>query len=217
MGRKVFAVVIGFLTIVIMATAQSGRPLSPDGIASVHVLGKWVKTNSDNFTMGGDRYEGGKWIDITYGRPLLRGRDAFGGTGADYGKATYAGAPVWRAGANVSTRLKTEVPLVIGDKRVPPGEYSLFIELNQPTRWTFIVSNWGALTRFGSSTKDALYGAFDYTPAKDVTRATMKVEALPYRVEQLTWTFVDTTDSGGRMAVMWDKTMGSVPFTVGSE
>ena len=40
--------------------------------------------------------------------------------------------PVWRAGANVSTRLKTEVPLTFGGKTVPPGEYSLFIDLEAP-------------------------------------------------------------------------------------
>jgi hypothetical protein len=43
----------------------------------------------------------------------------------------------------------------------------------------------------------------------------MRVDALPYKVEQLTWEFVDMTAEGGRMAVMWDKTMASVPFTFG--
>src|SRR5438105_4188701 len=114
MKRKLRAIVFGFFAVGILVAAQSRRPLSPDGVASVHVLGKWVKTNTENFTLGGDRYDGGKWIDITYGRPLLRGRDAFTGSRSEYGKAAYAGAPVWRAGANVSTRLKSEVPLVIG-------------------------------------------------------------------------------------------------------
>src|SRR5207247_1539790 len=64
----------------------------------------------------------GKWIDITYGRPLKRGRDVFP-AGADYAKITHTdGAPVWRAGANVTTRLKTEAPLVINSKTVPAGE-----------------------------------------------------------------------------------------------
>jgi hypothetical protein len=213
--KSIVAFAGAFLVMGIWLGAQAVRTLSPDGVASAQVLGKWVKSERQTPAMGGERYQDGKWIDIAYGRPLLRGREAFGGTGSDYGKATYAGAPVWRAGANVSTRLKTEVPLVIGGTTVPPGEYSLFIELKQPTEWTLIVSTWGALKNFGPSTKDALYGAFDYTPAKDVARASMKVDPAPFRVEQLTWEFIDMTVDSGRMAVMWDKTMGSAPFKVG--
>ena len=59
-----------------------------------------------------------------------------------------------------------------------------------------------------------MYGAFNYTPEKDVARAPMRVDALPYKVEQLTWEFTDMTATG-RMAILWDKTMGSVPFTFG--
>ena len=106
----------------LVAQGPASRPLSPDGIASVHVLGKWEKTERQQFTLGGERYVGGSWIDITYGRPMLRGREAFTGTGAEYGKAAYAGAPVWRAGANLSTRLKSSIPLVIGTTTVPAGE-----------------------------------------------------------------------------------------------
>jgi hypothetical protein len=192
----------------------SSRPLSPDGVASVHVGGKWEKTERQQFTLGGERYVGGSWIDITYGRPLLRTREAFSGRGADFGKAAYAGAPVWRAGANLSTRLKTSVPLEIGGKPVPAGEYSLFIEFNSPTQWSFIVSSWAQAQRFGAPTSEGLYGAFNYTPDKDVVRAPMRVETLPHQVEQLTWEFVDMTPTGGAMAVRWDRTMASVPFTL---
>ena len=198
----------------LVAQGQPNRPLSPDGIASAHVLGKWEKTEREQFTLGGERYVGGTWIDILYGRPMLRGREAFTGTGAEYGKAAYAGAPVWRAGANDSTRLRSSIPLIIGTTTVPAGEYSVFIELNSPAQWTFIVTSW-AKARFGAPVSEGLYGAFNYTPEKDVARAPMRVDALPYKVEQLTWEFTDMTATGGRMAILWDKTMGSVPFTFG--
>jgi len=220
MKLKSIAAVIASLTMGTLVVAQAPRPLSPPGNASAQVLGKWVKPDRQAYTMGGEKYEGGKWIDITYSRPLMRGREAFGGTGKDYGKSTIAQIPgvpeatVWRAGANVSTRLKTEVPLVIGGMTVPAGEYSLFIDLKSPTEWTFIVSSWGAAPRIDPSIKDALFGAFGYTPDKDVARATMKVDTLPYTVEELTWEFVDMTSDGGRMAILWDKSMGSVPFQV---
>jgi hypothetical protein len=158
----------------------------------------------------------GKWIDITYGRPLKRTRDIFG-SGADYGKITHTdGATVWRAGANVTTRLKTEAPLLIGGKTVPAGEYSVFIDVASPTKWTFILSNWPAQTKYDPNNKDALWGSFGYTADKDVVRAPMTIAALPFSVEELSWDFVDVTADGGKLAVMWDKTVASVPFKIGS-
>ena len=105
-------------------------------MASTQVGGKYVA--------GGEapQYQNGKWIEISYGRPIKRGRDLWG-AGADYGRTLNDGAPVWRAGANVSTRLKSEVGLVINGKTVPAGEYSLFIDL-KPNNWTLIVSRWAA-------------------------------------------------------------------------
>jgi hypothetical protein len=223
MKLKAVAVVVASLAVGTLLIAQSSRPLSPAGEASVQVGGKWVKSTRQSYAMGGERYEGGKWIDIIYSRPLMRGRQAFTGTGKDYGKSTVVQAPgapiatVWSAGANVSTRLKTEVPLIIGGKTVPAGEYSLFIDLKNPTEWTFIVSNWGAAPRIDPNDKDAIYGAFGYTPEKDVVRAAMKVDTLPFTVEELTWQFIDMNEDGGRIAIMWDKSMGSVPFKIGHE
>jgi hypothetical protein len=215
---KIAQMLVAVLALNVSVVAQQtppARPLSPDGIASVQVLGTWVKADRQTYTMGGDRYQGGKWIDILYGRPLLRGREAFTGTGADYGKSTNGpDATVWRAGANLSTRLRTEVPLLIGGTNVPAGEYTLFIHLKQPTEWTFIVSRWPAQTKYDPNNKEALYGAFNYTADRDVLRAPMKVDTLPYKVEQLTWEFIDMTPDSGRMAIMWDRSMGSVPFKV---
>src|SRR5204863_1714952 len=51
--------------------AQTGqRPMSPDGSAQVQVLGKWVKGDRPAFSLGRENYTGGKWIEVTYGRPL---------------------------------------------------------------------------------------------------------------------------------------------------
>ena len=83
-------------------------PPSPQGQASVQVAGRWEKTPT-----GGQRYVDGKWLVVDYGRPLLRGRANIFGTGADYGKTISDGSPVWRVGANDTTRLTTQVPLAI--------------------------------------------------------------------------------------------------------
>jgi hypothetical protein len=182
-----------------------GRQPSPTGTAATEIGGKYN-------TAPEPVYVGGKWIEITYGRPIKRGRDLWG-AGPSYGDLVKAGAPVWRAGANVSTRLKTEVVLAINNKTVAPGEYSLFIDL-KPGNWTFIVSSWAAQTTYDPSNRSALWGAFDYTPAKDVVRAPMTLTTLPYSVDELTWSFDDMSDAGGRMAIMWDKQMAAVPFKI---
>lgn len=42
----------------------------------------------------------------------------------------------------------------------------------------------------------------------------MTLSTLPFSVEELTWSFVDMTEKGGRMAIMWEKTMAAVAFGV---
>jgi hypothetical protein len=182
-------------------------PASPEGRAQVQVGGKWAQGQEAS-------YEGGKWIEITYGRPGLKGRTNIFGAGASYGKVVNAGAPVWRAGANVSTRLRTEVPLVIGGKPVPAGEYSVFIDLKDGA-WTFVLSDWAAQKTYDPNNKAALWGAFGYTPDKDVVRVPMKMSKNTMSVEQLTWSFVNMTATGGELAIMWDKEVAVVPFKLG--
>ena len=202
-----------------IAVAQQApaRPMSPEGSAQVQVLGTWTKPARPAFTLGRESYTDGKWIEIKYGRPLQRGRDLFG-SGPNYGKAAndvgapgFPAPPVWRAGANKSTRLMTEVPLVFGKTTVPPGEYSLFIDLKLP-EWTLIISSWPAQDKFDPNNKTALWGAYGYTPDRDVARVAMKLDKLPYEVDQLTWAFVDMKNTAGRIALMWGNTMASTPF-----
>ena len=212
------AAIVAATAIVVMAQTAA-RPMSPNGSAEAQVLGTWTKGDRPAFTLGRETYQGGKWIEVTYGRPLQRGRDLFG-SGENYGKAIndvgapgFPPPPVWRAGANQSTRLKSEVPLVFGGKTVPAGEYSLFIDL-KPSEWTLIVSNWAAQPKFDPQDKNALWGAYGYTPDKDVARIPMKVDTLPFGVEQLTWSFLDMRPDAGRLALMWGTTMASSSFSV---
>ena len=185
------------------ALAQERRLRSPPGHSAVQVGGAF-----DPVQYG---YLGGPWIDVHYGRPLKRGRDLFGPP--DWAAMLNDGAPVWRAGANRSTRLVTEAPLIIGGARVEPGEYTLFIELSDDV-WTFIVSSWPAQRTYDHENRDALFGAFDYTDDRDVLRTPMALETLPVSFEQLSWQFLDVTARGGRLALLWDDRMASVRFTV---
>jgi hypothetical protein len=220
MTKGFLAAGVGVMMLGVIAVAQQppARPMSPPGSAQVQVLGTWTKPAQPAFTLGRETYTGGRWIEIQYGRPLQRGRDLFG-SGANYGKAAndvgapgFPAPPVWRAGANKSTRLMTEVPLMFGKTTVAPGEYSLFIDLKLP-EWTLIISSWPAQDKFDPNNKTALWGAYGYTPDKDIVRVPMKLDKLAYAIDQLTWTFVDMKNDGGRIALLWGNTMATTPFT----
>jgi hypothetical protein len=189
--------------------AQGNRPASPPGTAATEILGRYDPSSAEPV------YRGGKWIEITYGRPIKRGRDVLGGSGASYGKIANPDAPVWRAGANNTTELKTEVTLVINGKTVAPGTYTMFIDL-KPNNWTFIVSNFVAQARYDPKNTAQVFGAYGYTPDKDVVRAPMTLGTLPFSVDELTWGFTDMNDAGGKMTIMWDKIVASVAFKVGA-
>ena len=206
MFKKVIASAVMMVAAVSIISAQDPGS-SPAGTAQIEIGGKYVAG-----ARGGQTYQGGKWMEITYGRPLMRGRDLFAG-GPDYGKTLNAGAPLWRAGANKSTRLKTAAPIVIGGKTVPAGEYSIFIDLKENT-WTFILSSHLASNVYPTPTKEQLWGSYGYTPDKDVARAPMKLTKTTVNVEQLTWGFVNVTATGGEMAIWWGKEMATVPFTL---
>ncbi len=193
--------------IAFLAQAQAPKPASPPGTAATQVGGKYVEGAR------GTSYQGGKWIEVTYGRPIKRGRTNLFGSGADYGKTLNSGAPVWRAGANQTTRFKTEVPLSFDGKMLPAGEYSVFVDL-QEKGWTLIFSSWPAQEKYDPNNKAALWGSFGYTPDKDVLRVPMQLSTLPFSMDEFTIAFVDMTAAGGKLALMWDKTMATAAFTV---
>jgi hypothetical protein len=197
-----FVAIVGTLLWEAAALSQARRSASPPGTSATEVGGRFSERTG---------YSGGKWIELKYGRPIKRGRDLFGPP--DFADALNDGAPVWRAGANVSTLLNTETPLLIGSTTVKPGEYTVFIDL-ATTPWTFIVSTWPAQARYDTANKAALWGAYDYTPDRDVVRVPMKVERLSHSFDQLSWQFLDVTDSGGTLAMLWDTYAALVPFQI---
>jgi len=192
-----------------LSAQMPARPASPPGSAEIEVGGKWETEKAPN---GRERqvYKGGKWVTLSYGRPLKRGRELFG-TGDAYATKLNAGAPVWRAGADVSTRLKTEAPLVIGGKTLAPGEYTMFVDL-KPGNWTLIVSTHKAQEKYDPNNKEAIWGAYGYDAKNDVARVTAKPVALTNGVETLSITFNDLRDESATLNVAWEKVR--VPVTI---
>ena len=177
------------------AVAQGDRPASPTGSAATQI--------------------GDAWIDVEYSRPILRGRNGIFGSGAEYGQKLNAGAPVWRAGANVTTRIKTGLDLEINGTRLPAGEYSFFIEREEGA-WTAILSKQQYMetpdrAKIGQG---ITWGSYGYSPDHDVLRAPMQVTTNQQSIDQLTIVFADVSDSGGTLALAWDNQVGLLPFKV---
>src|SRR5665213_54577 len=80
----------------------------------------------------------GKTITVHYSSPRMRGRKIFGDL-VPFGE-------VWRVGADEATTFVPTANVVLGDKNVPQGKYTLFA-LPTPNKWTLIVSKqtgeWG--------------------------------------------------------------------------
>ena len=188
---------------------QQTRPLSPRGTASTQVGGSWTAGTGG----AGPQYPGGKWIEVDYGRPILRGRKNIFGSGADYGKAVNAGASVWRAGAGPTTKLSTEVPIVIAGKTLQPGTYDVLVDLKE-SGWTLILSTQKTQEKYDPNEKIAMWGSFGYDPKFDVARAPMALSKLAHSVDEFTISFLDMTDSGGRLGMAWETTAALVGFSI---
>ena len=208
--RRPLCAAVALLILVLAAApaAAQFRAPSPDGLASTETGGRYAGGRTPYYIEG-------KWIEVSYGRPIKRSRDLWGAEGT-YGMRLNAQAPVWRAGADVSTYLMTEATLTVNGTEIAPGGYTMFIDL-KPDDWTLIISNWQPQRRYDPNNDRELWGSYGYTSDKDVVRAPMELSELPWSVDQLTWTFLDMTNEGGRLAIMWDRMMAAVPFGIPPE
>ncbi len=190
------------LTVAVSAQAPEVKlPASPRGNAQMQVLGKYEK----------NRYVGGQWITVDYGRPILRGRDPFG-SGAEYGKVANPDSPIWRAGANDTTRLTTQATLTFGTTAIKPGVYNVFVDLKE-NAWSLVLTTQGVQPKYDPNDKVLLYGAYNYDPKFDVLRVPMRMMPMPISLEQLTIGFSDARTDGGTLFIAWGKTMGAADFT----
>jgi hypothetical protein len=201
-----FAIALSLFSATALLSAQApdvSLPASPRGSAQMQLFGKYVK----------NRYDGGKWITVDYGRPILRGRDVFG-TGTNYGKVANPDSDLWRAGANDTTRLTTQVPLTFGTTTIQPGIYNVFVDLKE-NAWTLVLTTQGVQPKYDPNDKVLLYGAYNYDPKFDALRVPMRMIPLQLSIEQLTIGFSDIRATGGALFIAWDRTMAAADFTAG--
>ena len=193
-----------FLLVLPIDLEGQARLPSPRGEAHAQVGGAY---NADG------QYEGGFWVVVEYGRPILRGRENMFGSGDTYGDGFLLGAPLWRIGANQTTRFHATIDLMFGNQRLPAGEYTIFAELDED-EWTLVFSTWRVKQTFQERNPNALWGSYGYTDERDVLRTTMSVETIGRSADQLIITFTNMTQEGGDFTIWFDDQLASVPFTV---
>lgn len=140
----------------------------------------------------------GKAITIDYAAPSVRGRPIFGPGGLLSKDPTY---PVWRAGANAATTLKTEADLDLGGLRVPKGTYTLYVLVADPNAWELIVS------------KQTGQWGLEYKPDQDLGRVKMQMSAPPAAVETLKYTLREAQNGRGELRLEWERHVGVVSFS----
>ena len=140
----------------------------------------------------------GAMISVDYGQPHASGRQVFGGL--------VPFDSVWRAGANRATHLTTDVPLMIGDTRIPAGTYTLALLVSRTEPRLVINSRtrqWGV----------------PYNPDGEIARVPMRARTVSEPVESFTIALVPNANRPGLAATapgtgVLTMTWGTMQFSV---
>ena len=131
-------------------------------------------------------------ISVKYSRPLLRGRDVYGGV-VPFDK-------VWRTGANGTNQITFSNDVMVAGQKLAAGTYSIF---SIPTAgdWTLIFN------------KDLAAQEYNYSQEKDVLRVTVKSMTVA-KTEAFTIDFTGLSDSTADMNITWSDKKVVAPITI---
>src|SRR5262245_40606670 len=167
-------------------------------IVGLQVLGALPAAAQQSPAATASAMVGGKAITVRYSAPSVRGRQIFGRGGLLSRDPTY---PVWRAGANDATSLRTDADLTFGTLTVTRGTYTLYVNVADPNNWELVISRqtgqWG----------------LEYDPKRDLGRVRMTMSKPPSPVETLRYDIRDGGGGKGELRLMWEQHVATVPFT----
>ena len=132
------------------------------------------------------------YIDLTYSRPSLRGRTAFGGV--------VPNGTVWRTGANTITKVRFGEEVKINGQTVPAGAYAL-LAIPDAKEWTFILNR-----------DTAQWGTYEYKQALDVLRVKAKPTKLAAPVETMSLLVENLKPASADLVLSWDRTQVVLPL-----
>lgn len=130
-------------------------------------------------------------IEISYSRPSLRGRKAFGEL-VPFGK-------VWRTGANGATKVTFGEDIILNGQVIKAGSYALYT-IPGATEWTIILNkglgNWGVS---GFNEQD------------DIARFKLPSTKTTETIETFTISADNITSTGCDIVLSWENTKVSIP------
>ena len=135
----------------------------------------------------------GKKISVDYYAPSAHGRKIMGGL-VPFGQ-------VWCTGANYATAITSDAPLEMGTLKLPKGSYSIWT-IPGEKEWTLIIN------------KQTGQFHLNYDESRDFGRTKMNLKTLSSPVETFRIELRPGTGNQGTLALLWEKTEASIPFTV---
>jgi hypothetical protein len=130
---------------------------------------------------------------VIYSRPQRNGRNVFGEL-LEYNK-------VWRLGANEATEIEFFKDVLINNKVVPKGKYTLYA-IPTEEKWTVIINK-----------ETDIWGAFKYDSDKDVVRTDLPVQKQAEPLEAFVM-FFEKSGNGFLLTAAWDNALVSLPITM---
>ena len=107
---------------------------------------------------------------------------------------------VWRTGANEATEITLYEDLMVENKTIEAGTYSLYT-IPEENEWTVILNK---------STN--VWGAYDYKSELDLVRIKVPVRKAQNSIEALSMAF-EPTEEGTKLQIGWDDRYVEIPVT----
>jgi len=130
---------------------------------------------------------------VIYSRPQRNGRNVFGEL-LEYNK-------VWRLGANEATEIEFFKDVLINNKMIPKGKYTMYA-IPTEEKWTMIINK-----------ETDIWGAFKYDSGKDIVRADLPVQKQAEPLEAFVM-FFEKAGNGFLLTAAWDNALVSLPITI---
>ncbi|WP_405328660.1 DUF2911 domain-containing protein [Leeuwenhoekiella sp. LLG6367-2.1] len=133
-------------------------------------------------------------VKVDYSRPNMRGREVFENL-VPYGK-------IWRTGANATTKFTVDKPVVIADKELAKGTYSIYT-IPGEDMWEVIFY-----------TDDANPLLTEFEDSKVALRTMVETVDMPMDMETFTIVIDDVMTDSAVLSILWANTIVPIKFNV---